>query len=141
MLRTLLMLAVEWSVGLLLVLVWEVLLVPLLVLVSGSLCPMDNWCYCEIGSLESSGTKLCFGTYNSSDTLYWKTYWNEYKNQNSNWVMSAGQPQDGSFQLCIWVAGDNRDQTSRCCLLSRSHSCREEKRNLLRSSLQRSISS
>ena len=65
--------------------------------------PNDNWCYCEIGSLEGGGTQLCFGTYNSSDTMYWKTYWNEYKKQNSNWVMSAGQPQDGPFQLCIWV--------------------------------------
>ena len=61
--------------------------------------PNDNWCYCEIGSSGDSRTELCFGTYNSSDTLYWKTYWNEYKRQNSNWIMSA---QDGSFQLCIW---------------------------------------
>lgn len=65
--------------------------------------PKDNWCYCEIGPLGEGVTPLCFGTYCSGDTVYRKTYQHEYKGQNSNWIMSAGQPQDGSFQLCMWV--------------------------------------
>lgn len=65
--------------------------------------PRDNWCYCEIGSLSDGVAQLCFGTYSSGDTVYRETYHHEYRGQNSNWVMSAGQPQDGSFQLCMWV--------------------------------------
>ncbi len=65
--------------------------------------PRDNWCYCEIGSLRDGVAQLCFGTYSSSDTVYRETYQHELRGQNSNWVMSAGQPQDGSFQLCMWV--------------------------------------
>ena len=64
--------------------------------------PRDNWCFCEIGSLGSDGAQLCFGTYNAADTVHRETYQYEYRGQDSNWVMSAGQPQDGSFQLCIW---------------------------------------
>lgn len=65
--------------------------------------PRDNWCFCEIGSFENDGAQLCFGTYNAADTVYRETYQYEYRGQDSNWVMSAGQPHDRSFQLCIWV--------------------------------------
>ena len=65
--------------------------------------PRDNWCYCETGSFGDDIAQLCFGTYRSGDTVYRQTYQHEYRGQNSNWVMNAGQPQDGSFQLCVWV--------------------------------------
>lgn len=65
--------------------------------------PRDNWCYCETGSFGDGIAQLCFGTYSSGDTVYRQTYQHEYRGQNSNWVMSAGQPQDGSFQLCLWM--------------------------------------
>lgn len=65
--------------------------------------PRDNWCFCEIGSLGNSEDQLCFGTYNAVDTVYRETFQYEYRGQNSNWTMNAGQPHDGSFQLCIWA--------------------------------------
>lgn len=65
--------------------------------------PRDNWCFCEIGSLGNGDDQLCFGTYNSVDTVYRETFEYEYRGQNSNWAMNAGQPHDGSFQLCIWA--------------------------------------
>lgn len=65
--------------------------------------PRDNWCFCEIGSLGNGDDQLCFGTYNSVDTVYRETFQYEYRGQNSNWAMNAGQPHDGSFQLCIWA--------------------------------------
>ena len=65
--------------------------------------PRDNWCFCEIGSLGYDKDQLCFGTYNAVDTVYRETYQYEYRGQNSNWVMNAGQPHDASFQLCIWA--------------------------------------
>ena len=65
--------------------------------------PRDDWCFCEIGSLGNGEDHLCFGTYNAVDTVYRATFQHEYRGQDSNWVMNAGQPHDGSFQLCIWA--------------------------------------
>ena len=65
--------------------------------------PRDNWCFCEIGSLGNGEDQLCFGTYNAVDMVYRETFQYEHRGQNSNWAMNAGQPHDGSFQLCIWA--------------------------------------
>ena len=62
--------------------------------------PKDNMAYIKTGQLKG---QICFGTYGSSDTMYWKTYWNEYRKSNCDmFEMSAGQGQEKSFQLCIW---------------------------------------
>eukprot|EP01084_Bolivina_argentea_P097018 174400_1 len=66
--------------------------------------PNDNWCYIEIGNIGNK--QVCCGTYAGDDTVYWKTYWKETKGKFNNWVMSAGNPQKTSFQVCIWY-GNN----------------------------------
>ena len=62
--------------------------------------PSDNWAYVKTGKVKG---KICIGTYGPSDTMYWKTYWNEYRESNCEmFVISAGQGQAKSFQLCVW---------------------------------------
>ena len=83
----------------------------------------DNWCFCEIGSLGYNEDQLCFGTYNAVDTVYRETYQYEYRGQNSNWVMNAGQPHDRSFQLCIWAGNATIKLLKIVYRPSRSNSC------------------
>lgn len=62
--------------------------------------PSDNWCYIKTGNVDG---KICTGTYSPNDTLYWKTYWNEYRRSNCDeYVMSGGQGKAKSFQLTVW---------------------------------------
>ena len=35
--------------------------------------PNDNWVYIQTKNIPK---KVCFGSYNANDKLYWKTYWN-----------------------------------------------------------------
>ena len=52
--------------------------------------------------------QVCIGTYKAHDVLYWIRYWKEFRGSNcKEYVMSAGQPQDGSFQLCVWDKDNN----------------------------------
>ena len=62
--------------------------------------PNDNWCYIKTGNVDG---KVCTGTYSPNDTMYWKAYWNEYRGSNCDeYVMSAGQKREKSFQLTVW---------------------------------------
>ena len=60
----------------------------------------ENWCYVKTGNVDG---KICTGTYSANNTMYWKTYWNEYRGSNCDeYVMSAGQGREKSFQLTVW---------------------------------------
>ena len=62
--------------------------------------PNDNWCFVQTGSING---KYCIGTYCPGDSMYWCTYWKEYKRSYcSEYVMSAGQAKNSSFQVCVW---------------------------------------
>jgi len=66
--------------------------------------PNDNWCYVKTGNVSG---KVSIGTYTASDTMYWSTYWNEYRGSDcKEFVMSAGQSTNGSFQVSIWDRND-----------------------------------
>ena len=67
--------------------------------------PDDNWCYITTGTVDG---QVCFGTYGAADTVYFKTFWNEYRGSDCHMFhMSAGQSQSGDFQLCVWDQDNN----------------------------------
>mmetsp|Transcript_11247 Transcript_11247/g.16656 ORF Transcript_11247/g.16656 Transcript_11247/m.16656 type:complete len:395 (+) Transcript_11247:88-1272(+) len=62
--------------------------------------PEDNWAYIEIGNLKD--LEVCIGTYKANDEIYFHTYSKEYKSKPGHFVISAGQPQNESFQVTVW---------------------------------------
>ena len=69
--------------------------------------PNNNWCFITTGRYDHKN-KISIGTYREGDTWLIKTYWTEYKNDNSHeFVMSAGQARDDSFQVRVWDRDDN----------------------------------
>ncbi|XP_054760547.1 uncharacterized protein LOC129266766 [Lytechinus pictus] len=62
--------------------------------------PDDNWAYLKIGQIDR---EVCFSTYNKRDTVYFKSYWNEYRrNDHKEFNISAGQGQRDDFQLTVY---------------------------------------
>jgi hypothetical protein len=67
--------------------------------------PNENWAFVTTGNVDD---KVCIATYGSSDTLYLVTHSTEYRGSNCDqYVMSAGQGQKASFQLCAWDKDSN----------------------------------
>ena len=61
--------------------------------------PSENWCYIVKASISPD---VSLKTYNANDGLYWISYWSSNTGDfSTEKVMSAGQPQDGSFQLTV----------------------------------------
>lgn len=66
--------------------------------------PGDDWAYIE----TVNAPKICFGSYNKTDRIYWKTYANRHLGKNDMNHLSAGQGKEKSFQVSIWQKNKTR---------------------------------
>jgi len=64
----------------------------------------DNWCYAKIGELDNSrgAGGITFRTYAGDDAFEWKEYGTWELASGDADFFSAGQSQDGFFQVKIW---------------------------------------
>lgn len=66
--------------------------------------PDDNWCYVKVGKLDPdvADAKIGISVYGAEDFWYAKSYQNKYFGAGDADFFSAGNAQDGSFQVSIY---------------------------------------